>query len=107
MAQNFDMEQIKTILRWIGKEGPIELVTNMMEHGDLEGLSREEKVKWGKKEVMLVGKAGELVGVKEVLKFLSKVEGNVNERIFHENRTYWFEGIRKVKNKRYELMWGS
>jgi len=103
-----DLSLPRLILEWVDKEGPFEIDTQMVAHGGMRGDTPPlKKKKLKSREVMMLGEVGKKITRKDVIKFLDKLEKYVNDPAFDSGRAYIFEGIRKVKGKRYIVLWGS
>ncbi|KAL6076134.1 hypothetical protein QOT17_003040 [Balamuthia mandrillaris] len=99
---------VERLVRWallevVGKKGPIFLETGIYEHGDESGETREFVE--AQRDVIVFGGRGMTLPIDEheVVEGLRKVTLSP----IRPGRTYVYEGLRRVADDRWQLLWGS
>lgn len=93
----------------IGKEGGVKFNTCMVEHNFSleENMSEAAYRALEKEQTIRIGTKGEPITKEQVREFLGKLQEYVRRDVFHNGRSYFFEGIEKRGAKSYAISWGS
>ena len=89
----------------IGKPGPITIDTQIISHNFVEESWAKQN---GVDEVFVVGEQGKEVTLEDVLRFFCALrEDERLQEVLENGRTYFFEGVEMVGEKKLMFCWGS
>lgn len=92
-----------------GRKGQITLDTCIARHNILLEEDMEDKKfdKLVEDDTILIGRSSKPIGKKDMHLFFDKLEKRFKDDIFQNDRSYFYEGIRKVDDDLYAIDWGS
>ena len=93
-----------------GKKGPITVNTGIAQHNLFleEDLGEEEYNKLLEEDEIEIGNKAKKINKSDLRAFLETLKSRRNQDVFHNDRTYIFEGITKdEKSGTYWVDWGS
>lgn len=109
------MNEIKELLEGIkliiGVQGPVYLDTNIYEHSENyygDYYNKFYDGNWKKKDIIKFGKKGKLITIDDIFIVFDKIFKNEKyEELMEGGRSYFFEGITKEYNDKFNIIWGS
>lgn len=104
-----NVELSNFIIDIFGKKGPKTLDTQMAEHNFFleEDLGEEKYQKLVEEDKIDIGREGKNINKTDVRAFLKAFKERQSLEVFHNDRTYFFEGIEMINDTNYEIIWGS
>lgn len=85
----------------VGKKGPIEIDSKIYSHN----INMEESAKGN--DLYHMGESGNQVTFKELIELITKLNDLVDDLEEETGRSYCFEGIEKVSDNKFIILWGS